>query len=74
VGWAADGASLFVTGTAPEGGAILRHVFFDGRSELLYQVNGSLERPTQSPDGRYLSFGLATSSSNVWTIQSFERD
>ena len=74
VGWAADGATLFVTGTAPEGGAIIRHVFFDGRSDLLFKVDGSLERPMQSPDSRYLSFGLATSNSNVWTIQNFERD
>jgi hypothetical protein len=74
VGWAAEGASLFVSGTAPEGGAIIRHVFLDGRSELLYKVDGSLERPTQSPDGRYLSFGQATSNSNVWTIQNFERN
>jgi Tol biopolymer transport system component len=74
VGWAADGASLFVTGTAPEGGAIIRHVFFEGRSDLLYKVDGSLERPIQSPDGRYLSFGQATSNSNVWTIQNFEQD
>ena len=74
VGWAADGASLFVTGTAPEGGAIIRHVLFEGRSDLLYKVDGSLERPIQSPDGRYLSFGQATSNSNVWTIQNFERD
>ncbi len=74
LGWAADGASLFVSGTAPEGGAIIRHVFFDGTSEVLYKVNASLERPLQSPDGRYLSFGQATSNSNVWTIQNFERD
>jgi len=74
VGWAADGASLFVTGTAPEGGAIIRHVLFEGRSDLLYKVDGSLERPLQSPDRRYLSFGQATSNSNVWTIQNFERD
>jgi Tol biopolymer transport system component len=74
VGWAADGATLFVTGTAPEGGAIIRHVFFEGRSDLLYKVDGSLERPIQSPDRRYLSFGQATSNSNVWTLQNFERD
>jgi eukaryotic-like serine/threonine-protein kinase len=74
LGWAAVGASLFVTGTAPEGGSIIRHVSFDGTSHVLYKVNASLERPLQSPDGRYLSFGQATSNSNVWTIQNFERN
>src|SRR5579862_8563464 len=71
IGWAADGASLFVTGTAPENGSILRHVSLDGASELLYKADAWLERPLASPDGHYLAFGQATSSSNVWTIENF---
>jgi hypothetical protein len=73
VGWSADGASLFVTGTVPEGGSALRHVSLDGRSQLLYQADVWLERPIPSPDGRHLAFGQATSSNNVWTVENFER-
>jgi Tol biopolymer transport system component len=72
VGWASDGASLFVSGTAPDGGSIIRHVSFDGSSQLLYRANAWLERPMPSPDSRYLAFGQATSSSNVWMVQNFE--
>ena len=71
VGWSADGSDLFVTGTASEGGSIIRHVGLDGRSRLLYKVDAWLERPLASPDGRYLSFGQATSSSNVWTLENY---
>jgi hypothetical protein len=71
VGWSGDGSSLFLTGTAPEGGAIIRHAFPDGRSELLYKTDAWLERPSPSPDGHRLSFGQATSSSNVWMIENF---
>ena len=71
VGWSADGASLFLTGTAPEGGSIIRHLFPDGRSQLLYKADAWLERPLASPDGRSLAFGQATSSNNVWTIENF---
>jgi hypothetical protein len=71
-GWAADGASLFLTGTGPEGGSILRHVSLNGESQLLYKTDGWLERPIASPDGRNLAFGQATSSNNVWTIENFE--
>ncbi len=71
VAWSADGASFFLAGTAPEGGSIIRHCSVDGRSQLLYKADAWLERPRASPDGRYLSFGQATSSSNVWTIENF---
>ena len=71
VGWTADGGSLILTGTAPEGGSIIRHVTLDGESHLLYKTDAWLERPVASPDGRYLSFGQATSSNNVWTIENF---
>lgn len=72
VGWSADGASLFVTGTALEGGTVLRHISLDGQSQVLYKTDAWLERPLASPDGHYLAFGLATSSNNVWTIENFE--
>jgi hypothetical protein len=71
VGWSADGTSLFLTGTAPEGGSIIRHFSLDGRSQLLYKADAWLERPMQSPNGRYLLFGQATSSNNVWRIENF---
>jgi Tol biopolymer transport system component len=72
VGWAADGASLFLTGTGAEGGSILAHVSLKGESQVLYKTDGWLERPMASPDGRNLAFGQATSSNNVWTIENFE--
>jgi Tol biopolymer transport system component len=72
VGWSTDGESFFLTGTAPEGGSVLRHVFADGRGSVLYQADTWLEKPMPSPDGRYLVFGQATSSNNVWTIENFE--
>jgi Tol biopolymer transport system component len=72
VSWSSDGASFFLTGTAPEGGAVIRHVTADGRSQVLYQADAWLERPISSPDGRYLAFGQATSSNNVWTVENFD--
>jgi hypothetical protein len=71
VGWSFNGSSLFVTGTSPGGGSVIRHLGLDGRSQLLYKTDAWLERPMASPDGRYLAFGLATSSNNVWTIENF---
>ncbi len=71
VGWSYNGSSLFVTGSAPEGGSVIRHVLMDGRSQLLYRADAWLERPLASPDGRYLAFGQATSSNNVWMIENF---
>jgi hypothetical protein len=70
VAWASDGTSFLVTGTAPEGGAVIRHVSPDGRSDLLYKADAWLERPMPSPDGRSLAFGQATSSNNVWAIEN----
>jgi dipeptidyl aminopeptidase/acylaminoacyl peptidase len=72
IGWAADGESLFLTGTAPEGGSILRHVLMDGQSQLLYKSDAWLERPLASPDGAHLAFGLASSSNNVWTVENLK--
>lgn len=70
-GWSADGLSLFLAGVAPEGGSALRHVSLNGRNELLHKADAWLERPLVSPNGRYLAFGQATSSNNVWTIENF---
>jgi eukaryotic-like serine/threonine-protein kinase len=72
VAWANDGSSFFLTGTAPEGGSIIRQVSPDGRSQLLYQADAWLERPIPAANGRTLAFGLATSSNNVWTVENFE--
>jgi Tol biopolymer transport system component len=72
VSWSNDGSSFYLTGTAPEGGSIIRHVSADGRSKLLYQADAWLERPIPAPNGRALAFGLATSSNNVWTVENFE--
>jgi len=72
VGWSADGGALFVTGTAPEGGTVLRQISASGESHLLYKTDAWLERPLASPDGRMVAFGQATSSNNVWTIENFE--
>jgi eukaryotic-like serine/threonine-protein kinase len=71
VGWSADGSDFFVTGMASEGGSVIRHIGVDGRNRLLYKVDAWLETPLASPDGRYLSFGQATSSSNVWLLENF---
>ena len=71
VGWSSDGSSFFMTGTAPTGGSVIRHITADGRSQTLYQADAWLERPISSPDGRYLIFGQATSSNNVWTVEAF---
>ena len=72
VAWAADGASFFLAGTAPAGGAVIRHVFPDGRGELLYKADAWLERPLPSPGGRSLAFGQVTSSNNVWAIENLK--
>ena len=72
VAWANDGSGFFLTGTAPEGGSIIRKVSPDGRSQLLYQADAWLEHPIPAPNGRTLAFGLATSSNNVWTVENFE--
>ena len=69
IGWSADGSGFFIAGTAPEGGAVIRHASEDGRSQMLYQADAWLERPMASADGRYLAFGQATSSNNVWTVE-----
>jgi len=71
VAWSSDGASLFLTGTAPEGGSVLRRVSANGQGPILYQADTWLEKLVPSPDGRYLVFGQATSSNNVWTIENF---
>jgi hypothetical protein len=72
VGWTADGGSLFMTGTMPEGGSVIRHISFDGESQILYKAAAWLERPIPSPDGAHLAFGQATSNNNVWTIENFK--
>jgi hypothetical protein len=72
IGWSNDGSSFFITGTAPEGGSIVRHVTADGRGQILYQADAWLERPIVAPDGSRLIFGQATSSNNVWTVENFE--
>jgi dipeptidyl aminopeptidase/acylaminoacyl peptidase len=72
IGWSNDGSSFFITGTAPEGGSIVRHITPDGRGQILYQADAWLERPIVAPDGSRLIFGQATSSNNVWTVENFE--
>ena len=70
-GWSNDGLSLFLAGVAPEGGSVLRHVNLGGGGSVLYKTDAWLERPLPSPNGRYLAFGQATSSSNVWAVEKF---
>jgi Tol biopolymer transport system component len=67
--WAADGKSLFVTSRSSRENWLYR-VGPDGEARLLFQAHGRLERPTPSPDGRYLAFSETPSNSNVWMVEN----
>jgi eukaryotic-like serine/threonine-protein kinase len=68
--WSADGLNLFVTTSRREGGDLLR-VTLNGDVKLLRQETGRwFANPRPSPDGRLLAFGVTTTDSNVWLIET----
>jgi Tol biopolymer transport system component/DNA-binding winged helix-turn-helix (wHTH) protein len=71
VNWEADGKGFFVSGQSPRVASLL-HVSLDGRSQVLWEQNGSWNAyGVASPDGRYLAFRGSTSDSNVWIVENF---
>lgn len=69
VAWSSDGKSLFVDSWSPKGGSLL-HVLFNGQAQVLRKAGLWMDRPTPSPDGRYLAFGEVTSNQNAWMIEN----
>jgi Tol biopolymer transport system component len=70
VAWSADGKSLFVDSLSVKGSSLL-HVLLNGQAQVLRKAGLWIDRPTPSPDGRYLAFGEVTSNQNAWMIENF---
>lgn len=72
VAWAADGKALFAVSWTSKGGWIL-HVALDGETRVLHETGDafSFDRPSPSPDGRYLAYAETRAESNVWMIENF---
>jgi Tol biopolymer transport system component len=70
VSWSADGKNLFATTSRREGSDLLR-VTLDGKVNLLREEKGRwFANPVPSPDRRFLAFGVRTTDSNVWLIET----
>jgi serine/threonine protein kinase len=70
VSWDADGRYLFAT-TSRRGGSDLLRVSLDGKVILLREEKGRwFANPVPSPDRRLLAFGVQTTDSNVWLIET----
>jgi len=69
--WSADGRSLFVTTSRPEGSDLLR-VSLDGKVTPLRagEAGRWFINPRPSPDGRRLAYAVRTTDSNVWLIEA----
>jgi Tol biopolymer transport system component len=68
--WAAGGRGLFVT-TKRRDGSDLLHVGLDGNVTLLREETGRVfVNPRPSPNGRLLAFGVRTTDSNVWLLET----
>jgi serine/threonine protein kinase len=77
VDWAADGKALFVSGTTPEGSALL-HVDLQGNARILWERKGGVEPwfalapwAVPSPDGRHLAIYDWQLSANMWMMENF---
>ena len=69
--WAMDGKSLFVTSSFARDYWLYR-VTLDGETRLLHKVTTRLQRPSPSPDGRYLAFSETPSNSNAWMVETVQ--
>lgn len=68
VAWTAEGEALYVTSWGSKGSTLLR-LDLDGNVTVLHQISDWIDRPTPSPDGRYLAFAKTATDSNVWLIE-----
>jgi Tol biopolymer transport system component len=66
--WTADGQAMWATSLYTKGSVLLR-ITLRGESRELFRSPMWFERPTPSPDGRHLAFGLKTIDSNVWLLE-----
>lgn len=66
--WTADGQGMWAACHNTTGTVLLR-ITLTGESRQMYTSSMWLERPTPSPDGRYLAYGLKTIESNVWLLE-----
>jgi hypothetical protein len=76
VDWAADGKAMFVSGTTPQGSALL-HVDLQGNARVLWERKGGMEPwfalapwAVPSPDGRHWAIYDWKLSSNMQMMES----
>ena len=70
--WAADGRSLWVVASSPDGVPTLLNVDLQGKARpVLAESEKDLGWAIPSPDGRHLAIWEASGSSNAWLIEGF---
>ena len=71
VTWAADGKSLFVSGSRDQVPVVLR-VNMQGDARVLWEVpDGTSTYAVPSPDGRHLAMQKMTIDGNMWMMENF---